>query len=261
MENLSRTSFHTSNSYSLKTQSQFIPLSCLLALILVPMIILFLVPAENGEALTIEDGLVENLTAVAFFFGAMACVAAIKNNKHKTLPMLWFFLCVVFLGEEVSWFQRHLNYSVESVESVNAQSEFNFHNLNIFHGKDSDHGNPFDLNSQNMFRYGFLFYFLALPFFLRIVFPRILKETNLLMKLVTRVNYIPPSLQFIFLIVVVLAVSFALSILANILNLGQGRTIAEYRECIYALVILFYTYFYLFKDGELVEIPSGGNRT
>ena len=248
MDTYNTTTHYHKNPSTPKVQGQLTPLACLLAVILLPMVVLFLVPIEIGDALTVEDGIVENFTALAFFFGAIASLAALKNNRYKTLPLLWFFLCIVFLGEETSWFQRQLDYNVASVESMNAQSEFNFHNLDIFHGADSDHGNPFDLNSQNMFRYGFLFYFVAFPFFLRVIVAQVLKQNNIFSTIASKLNYVPPSLQFVFTILVVLACSFTLSILANVFNLGNDRTIAEYRECIYALVILFYTYFYLYKN-------------
>ena len=45
------------------------------------------------------------------------------------MAIVWLVLCVLFLGEEVSWFQRVFGYSVPAVEAINSQGEFNLHNI------------------------------------------------------------------------------------------------------------------------------------
>jgi len=86
------------------------------------------------DIITREDGLVESLTAIFYLIGLIFCCMLIFNNKKKFFPIIWALLCLIFLGEETSWFQRIFNYSVEAVERVSDQGEFNIHNLEIFDG-------------------------------------------------------------------------------------------------------------------------------
>lgn len=98
-------------------------------------------------------------------------VANLIKRKRNFFSIVWVVLLILFLGEETSWFQRIFNYSVPSIEGMNAQEEFNFHNLDIFQGGsllDSDAGWRTLLKSQNLFRLGFFGYFLFLPLLLYI---------------------------------------------------------------------------------------------
>jgi hypothetical protein len=127
--------------------------------------------------ITREDGIIENITALFYLFGFITGLYVIFKYKPKRLllPILWTVLCLIFLGEETSWFQRFLNYSVPAVENVNAQSEFNFHNLAIFKGDDlfvdgklSKQGIlNFLKSTQNIFRLGFFSYFVAIPLLMK----------------------------------------------------------------------------------------------
>ena len=123
------------------------------------------------SALTKEDGVAETLSAVFYLMGMLLAVLAIFKNDRVFLPIVWAILCFIFLGEETSWFQRVFDYSVPSIENINAQNEFNLHNLNVFQGG-SLMDTPFALSnlmkSQNLFRIGFFGYFLLIPAFLYI---------------------------------------------------------------------------------------------
>ena len=209
----------------------------LISLLAIPVVVLFFLPVEQGLPLVDEDGVIENFTALFFFAGAVFCAIAIARNENKFLPILWFILCFVFLGEEVSWFQRQLDYNVESIEAINAQGEFNLHNLDIFQVK-----------SQHLFRLGFFLYFILLPL---VVY--LLDKITLVDKIKRAINYIPPSMSSVVATVGVLVISFAFSMVANINEIGNDRTIAEFREFIFAFVILTYTYFVLFKNSRSVK--------
>ena len=122
------------------------------------------------HSITREDSLFENLTACFYVVGIFTCLFSIFKKTNVILACLWLFLCVLFLGEETSWFQRYLGYSVPAVESLSAQNEFNLHNLYFLQGSglldSSAEYNKF-INSQNIFRIGFFGYFLLLPLLYR----------------------------------------------------------------------------------------------
>ena len=58
---------------------------------------------------TKEDGIIENLSVIFYFLGIICCVIAISRKKFVRFSFIWLFLCIMFLGEETSWFQRSLN--------------------------------------------------------------------------------------------------------------------------------------------------------
>ena len=100
-----------------------------------------------------EDGLVETLSAV-FWLGGMACAAiAIRRGSFVRFACLWLLLCLVCPGEETSWFQRYLHYSVPAVEQASNQAEFNLHNLAVLPGS----------VAQQLFMAGMFVYFLVIP--------------------------------------------------------------------------------------------------
>jgi hypothetical protein len=199
---------------------------------------------EFIDKLTREDGFVESLTALFYFIGLVFCCIAIAKRKKKFFPIVWAFLCFVFLGEETSWFQRVFDYSVEAVENVNEQGEFNLHNLEIFDGEelfiDGKLNNKNILNilssTQNIFRLGFFGYFLVLPLLLFLD-----KIKNLLSK----IDYKKPSVQFRLIMLVVFGFAFILSVYTPYI---RKMAIAETREMLYAFFILFYVVFYIWYD-------------
>lgn len=191
--------------------------------------------------ITREDGIVENLTAIFYLLGFAFGVISIFKNKQLLFPIIWTLLCFLFLGEETSWFQRIFNYSVPAVESVNAQSEFNFHNLDLFNGdKLFVDGNlnkigiiNFLKSTQNIFRLGFFGYFLAIPVLLYI--PR-------LKRLLTKKGFPKPDFKFIIIILIVFGLSFVLAVYAPF---DRKMAIAETREMLYALFIFMYVLVYI----------------
>ena len=153
--------------------------------------------------ITREDGEVENLTAIFYLVALIICLLSFVKDRRFYLALIWVFLCFIFLGEETSWFQRLFKYSVPTIEQMNAQDEFNIHNLEIFQGG-SILGDSFSLSSllksQNLFRLGFFGYFLILPLFNLV--PKIKRLLN-------KIRYSNPDKRFRIALIVVFVLSFA----------------------------------------------------
>jgi hypothetical protein len=88
---------------------------------------------------TIEDGPIENLSAVLFFLGGVGFLVAAKRSEYLRsrnaravyiFMILWAMICFVCSGEEISWGQRILGFDTpEQIKALNAQEELTFHNL------------------------------------------------------------------------------------------------------------------------------------
>jgi len=88
--------------------------------------------AKLGE----EDHFFEWLTAICFLIASSLFFLTYVKTKNFFLLMLSVVLFLGF-GEEISWGQRIFNYHTpETIAKINMQSEFNFHNLGLFHGRD-----------------------------------------------------------------------------------------------------------------------------
>lgn len=192
------------------------------------------------EELTVEDGVVENATALLYFAGAVACMIALFRGQTRLFAAIWLVLCILFLGEETSWFQRLLGYSVPEIEAINSQGEFNLHNIYRWHGRafvDEYGQRHFDisklLGSQNMFRIGFFIYFLAIPVIVLI---------QPLGRLADRLAYPKMATGFLVAIWAVIITSFICT-----LNMAPPvkSSIAEVREMFFALVICLHTFSFL----------------
>jgi hypothetical protein len=187
---------------------------------------------------TKEDGIIESLSAIFYFLGIICCLVAISKRKYLIFSFLWLFLCVFLLGEETSWFQRYLNYSVPTIENINSQSEFNIHNLNIFTSQGSpliDEQGHFQFNfqvlfnHQNLFRIGLFFYFLILP----ITF--LIGKTKSLM---VRVGYPNPPALFTLSMWVAIIFSF----IPVFYSPPNSHALRETREMLYAFFIFLYIF-------------------
>lgn len=113
---------------------------CVLALSLaLAMIILtfFIVQPAVLRRLAVEDGFVENLSAMNWLLASIVMFVLFFNKKNKWYLLL-ALLFVVCFGEEISWGQRLFGFSgPEVITESNFQGEFNLHNLNFF---DRRHG-------------------------------------------------------------------------------------------------------------------------
>lgn len=197
--------------------------------------------------ITEEDGFIEYLTAVFYLLGFfLAIIAIFKRKKRLVLAIVWAILCFMFLGEETSWFQRILKYSVPGVENVSSQNEFNLHNLEIFSGdslfvdgKISKEGIiNFLTSTQNMFRLGFFGYFLILP---------LLTFNKKIKKLLTKIGYVKPSTKFILVLLIVMVLAFVLAILSPE---EVKMAMAETREMLYAFFIFLYVGIYIWSQNK-----------
>lgn len=158
--------------------------------LLIPFLIipLFYIPSFISDdyliKLTREDGFYENmgaiffmLTAIAFFILALKPSLFQGNNGSAGIYEKWYFLLFGLLfvfacGEEISWGQRIFNFSTpESIKESNVQEEFNFHNLEFFHGKTADgeekKGIAAMLEMHKLFYMSFFIFLLIIPLIYR----------------------------------------------------------------------------------------------
>ncbi len=133
------------------------------------LVTLFLLPPETSEYWTREAGPIEDFGAVAFLAGAVAAIATASQSQGLTRMnfILWAALALIFFGEETSYLQHWLGYATPAwMEDMNAQGEVNLHNLNPLQGGSlMEDGISIEtlLTAQNLFRIGFVAYFLVLP--------------------------------------------------------------------------------------------------
>jgi hypothetical protein len=121
---------------------------------------LFIVNADLFVRATYEDGPIEYLSAIGLFIATglmlLTIVFIAKSNKpyKRWLIAAGLFLSVVFfvIGmEEVSWFQRVLEFETPEAFAANRQGEFNLHN--------------FDSNtSEEVYYFGAFVILILLPF-------------------------------------------------------------------------------------------------
>jgi len=163
------------------------------------------------------------------------CARALFANGFTVMTAVGLGLCFLFLGEETSWFQRQLGYSVEAVEGMNGQGEFNFHNLTIFTPTGWRQVDSFEsflralMNSQNLFQMGFAIFFLAIPIAAAFGFASGLRAA---------VGYVTPSAVFVTVTWGLVALSYAYVSVAT----GEPHkdALVETRELIFATAICGY---------------------
>lgn len=213
----------------------------LLSVSLIALALIWFGEESNVVKLTEEDGVIESITAIFYLLGFIIGLITIFKRKGYLLIIIWTILCFLFLGEETSWFQRILNYSVPAVENANKQNEFNLHNLSVFEGESlfvDGKFNPnglvdFFMSSQNMFRLGFFGYFLLLPILLNI------SKFN---RFVQKIGNVKTDIKFIIVICIVFGLSFVLAVYSPV---DKKMAFAEVREMLYAFFICMYIYLYL----------------
>ena len=224
-----------------ETQKEFIvikraliPIPILLGI--VSILFIWFGEPDNVSVLTREDGVVENLSAIFYMVGLFVSFISIFKAERILLPILWAALCFVFLGEETSWFQRIFHYSVPEVEQINAQNEFNLHNLDMFQGgRLTDHtlGLSDFFKSQNLFRFGFFGYFLVIP---------LMMYNPIFKGLMSKVGYTRPDPGFTLGLLLVFVLSFILALYSPS---SVKSALAETREMLYAFFIMLYVIAYI----------------
>lgn len=144
-----------------------------------------------------EDGLFENLTALAFFATSLVFLILFVRTR-KVIHILFFLLFLFGTGEELSWGERIFHFEVpEAIAAKNAQNEFNIHNLKVFSSFDENgikSGLSRYMTVSAMYLLFCFFYGILLPaFFIRIGFIR---------KLVDKIHLpIPPLIVGVFFLI------------------------------------------------------------
>jgi hypothetical protein len=189
-----------------------------------------------------EDQPVEYLGALCWAIAALICaVRLLHGQEPRLLLATWLLLTVLFLGEEISWGQRIIGFETPSALMVlNTQDEVTIHNL------EGLGGGP--LNAQNLFRLGFVFYFLVVP---------LLTLTSRARGWLRRVGYHRPDTVFLSLVWFVVVSSIALQMFGPE---EAGRVTAETQETFYAFVVLTYVYLYL-RSNALPQARQGDDAT
>jgi len=128
----------------------------------------------SSERLFGEDGLIEYISVLFWLIGFLICLRYLfrKKKKYRLITTVFCLICLFALGEEISWGQRILDIKTpEYIEKHSRQREINFHNLYILSGG-STWKRFFEtgelsiyqiVDLQNIFRLGFVFFFLVLP--------------------------------------------------------------------------------------------------
>ncbi|MGH7232203.1 MAG: hypothetical protein ACREJU_12705 [Nitrospiraceae bacterium] len=93
-----------------------------------------------ASALTVENGLLQNLTVLCYGFAGIVllCLSIPRLVLHPASGFQrWWLLilavgCVFVAGEEMNWGQTFLHYATPSwLEGANIQQEFSVHNLSL----------------------------------------------------------------------------------------------------------------------------------
>jgi len=89
-------------------------------------------PLNLTGPLFAESGPFEIISAFAYAFAALVAAMGVVRARSplRWYIVMWMLLCIVFFGEETSWLQHAIGYNTpEGVAELNAQAEFNLHNL------------------------------------------------------------------------------------------------------------------------------------
>lgn len=132
-------------------KNNYFPSFALLCGLLFSYAFLSLCTTGLSRSLTIEDGLVETLSAVFYFIaGGLMLLLFLKDRpvrpgylfgwRSNSLYLLLSIFFGVCCGEEISWGQRILHVTTpQYLQKVNLQHEINLHNLMIFNGNGNKH--------------------------------------------------------------------------------------------------------------------------
>lgn len=135
-------------------------------------------PESIASALTRENSFFELLGALCFLVTSILFWIAFRRSKQisrdddcsvtsfkRTSYLLLAFLFFFGAGEEISWGQILFDLPVpEAVSEINAQEEFNIHNLNIFTDGDEEVGDLHIINMRRLFNLFWLVFAVTIPF-------------------------------------------------------------------------------------------------
>ena len=126
----------TLKNYIEKVQSR-LDLRPVLLLVLMYGVIAFL-PFEIFGWLQNEDGLMEWGSVALLILSAINAFRLQKQSQNGWERMGWllfFVLCCLFIGEEISWGERLHGAGIDAIRSINTQGETNLHNIAVFQRK------------------------------------------------------------------------------------------------------------------------------
>ena len=193
-----------------------------------------LLDVESAFKLNDEDGFIESFTAISFFL--IAVIFLILLIRTRAWILIFFVLAFIFgAGEEISWGQRLFNFETpESIETVNAQREFNLHNLNVFNSID-DEGQKQGIS--RFFGFNTLFFLFCLAY--GILLPLMMK-IGFVNKIVERIKLpVPPLILGLFFLI-----NYLLFKALSVFNVVEGSSlhfssvIDESKELGWAIVFL-----------------------
>ena len=102
--------------------------------IFIGIVLSFLNP-EFYYIYTQEDGYIEYITAFILLATSVLCFCRASFVGHKLHRLFFYSAAAIFFlgfGEEISWGQRIIGFSTpDDLEQINAQKEFNFHNIHV----------------------------------------------------------------------------------------------------------------------------------
>ena len=85
-----------------------------------------------------EDGLMEWGSVALLILSAINAFRLQKQSQNGWERMGWllfFVLCCLFIGEEISWGERLHGAGIDAIRSINTQGETNLHNIAVFQEK------------------------------------------------------------------------------------------------------------------------------
>ena len=85
-----------------------------------------------------EDGLMEWGSVALLILSAINAFRLQKKSQGEWERLCWilfFVLCCLFIGEEISWGERLHGAGIDAIRSINTQGETNLHNIAAFQGK------------------------------------------------------------------------------------------------------------------------------
>ena len=90
------------------------------------------------DLLKLEDGPIEWLQFAEYFISSLfGILIFFKSKKRKSInSFIWLILsafCFFIAAEEISWGERIIGFSLNSLTEISIQSETNLHNLPFFH--------------------------------------------------------------------------------------------------------------------------------
>ena len=95
-------------------------------------------PFEIFGWLQNEDGLMEWGSVALLILSAINAFRLQKQSQdgwERWGWLLFFALCCLFIGEEISWGERLHGAGIDAIRSINTQGETNLHNIAVFQRK------------------------------------------------------------------------------------------------------------------------------